>query len=633
MAISESNRLIEETTGPTRSRKMVQVFDELSDTLCKVADMAEFVRIAHPEESFCRAAEDTCLAVSGIVEQLNTHRGMYNALSNVVKEGDIVETTDIDNHVSKLFLFDFEQSGIHLPENQRQRVVELNDYILQISQKFMAGAATPRAVKTEALPTNIRHYFAKGDGQSLIHGLYPDSNDALAREAAYKIFLYPDEKQEYLLKELLNSRHHLAQICGFPTYAHRAIKGSTVESPDVVCDFLNILNDDLRERARNDFNVMRNMKKADSTIEQDLMDWDTAYYTTKAKKSWLNTSNTEFTPYFSLGACMDGLNILTQSLYGVTLKPETVVPGEVWSEDIYKLAVVDENETILGHIYCDFYERNNKPNQDCHFTIRGGRQLPDGSYQNPIVVLMLSLASPKWSNPCLLNPSSVDNLFHEMGHALHSMLGRTQYQHVSGTRCSADFAEVPSVLMEYFASDPRVVRLFAKHFETGEPMPENMLQKLCASKNMFPASELQLQIFYSMLDQVYHSKELKGSSTEIYKDIRSKFYELPYVENTAWQLRFTHIVGYGAKYYAYLISRAVASWIWQTYFQVDPLSRCSGERYRHECLAHGGGKPPSKLVSDFLNKEASSMNFAKSLITEIDTKNDHIQSIKKEATT
>lgn len=111
------------------------------------------------------------------------------------------------------------------------------------------------------------------------------------------------------------------------------------------------------------------------------MPWDTAYFTAKAKRNWLNISITEFAPYFSLGACMDGINILIQALYGIQLEYVPVLSGEVWANNVHKIVVIDENEAVLGYIYCDFFEREGKPNQDCHFTIRGGRQLSDGSYQ------------------------------------------------------------------------------------------------------------------------------------------------------------------------------------------------------------------------------------------------------------
>ncbi|XP_011505005.1 PREDICTED: mitochondrial intermediate peptidase [Ceratosolen solmsi marchali] len=629
-AISRTNELIDEAidTSGNRNRKMVEIFDELSDTLCRVADMAEFIRVAHPNIQFAQAAENACITISGLVEKLNINRQLYDSLTAIVKYGDIVKTTKIDNHVAKLFLFDFEQCGIHLPEEQRCQVVNLNDQILQWGQKFVAGTVQARVVNKKKLPELMVNYFQNDGDDVVVNGLNTESSNPLVRQAAYKIFLYPDEKQENLLQNLLNARHELAQICDFPTYAHRAVRGSTVQNPQFIYKFLNLMNNRLQDRAKKDYNELQKIKDSESSSKQSIMPWDTTYLCTKARKIWLGSTNDDFAPYFSLGSCMEGLNIITQSLYGVRLECQPTLPGEVWTSNIYKLAVIDEDNSLLGYIYCDFFDRDNKPNQDCHFTIRGGRELLDGSYQNPVVVLMLSLPSPKKPAPCLLNPSLVDNLFHEMGHALHSMLGRTKYQHVTGTRCSTDFAEVPSILMEYFSSDPKIVSLFAKHYETGEKIPENMLNKICSSKNLFPAFEMQSQIFYSMIDQVYHSKKIQDSTTDVLKQIQSQYYELPYIPRTAWQLRFSHIVGYGAKYYSYQISRAIASWIWQTYFEADPLSRVAGERYRYECLSHGGGKPPSKLVADFLNKEASPENFTASLINEIDAKIDRIKTVK-----
>lgn len=464
----------------------------------------------------------------------------------------------------------------------------------------------------------FNRFVSNGD-EILVSGLYTDSSNPAAREMAYRIFLHPDPHQDLLLNELLKARNELANICGFSTYADRALRGATIDDPDKVKTFLHKLSQDIWDKANADFECMENMKKEANYPFAPLGSWDVPYFTQKAKKDWFRVSSKEYSPYFSLGACMDGLNMLFQSLYGIQLINTDVAAGEVWNSDVYKLSVIHKSEGLLGYIYCDFYERTGKPNQDCHFTIRGGRNLPDGSYQVPIVVLMLNLPIPRWSSPSLLSPNMVDNLFHEMGHAMHSMLARTQYQHVTGTRCSTDFAEVPSVLMEYFASDQRVLKKFAKHFQTKQPMSEDMLQRLCASKRLFTASETQLQIFYAAIDHVYHGKHpLKGSTTEVLAETQKSYYGLPYVSNTAWQLRFSHLVGYGAKYYSYLVSRALAYSIWQTYFESNPFSREKGEKYRHECLAHGGGKNPKDLITDFLQVEPTPDVLARSLINEID---------------
>ncbi|CAB3360398.1 Hypothetical predicted protein [Cloeon dipterum] len=617
----ETERLIEETGSSDRKRAMVAVFDDMSDSLCRVADLAEFVRVAHPKSSYALAAENACIAISGVVERLNTHPRLYQRLRAVLGQKDLVPTSALDDHVAELFLFDFEQSGIHLSESQRRQVVSLNNSILQFGQKFMAGCVAPRSVPKNQFPLSTRHLFAADGDNLLVTGLYADSSSDLARQTAYKMFLQPDPMQEYFLSEMLSHRNQLAQLCGFPTYAHRALKSSTAETPQMVSEFLEQLSVELKPRAEIDFQSMQRLKAAENPDSKELAAWDVPYLTHKVKKAWLHLgSGAEFAPFLSLGACMEGLDKLLHSLYDIRLVNAEIKPGETWSPEVYKLDVVHGGEGLLGHIYCDFYERTNKPNQDCHFTIRGGKQLADGTYQNPIVVLMLSLPTPRWSSPSLLSPSMVDNLFHEMGHAVHSMLARTKYQHVTGTRCATDFAEVPSVLMEYFAADPRVIRSFAKHYQTQEPIPDAMLARLCASKNVFAASEMQLQVFYSALDQKYHGQHPLTNTTDILKSVQSKHYGLPYVENTAWQLRFSHLVGYGAKYYSYLLSRAIASWIWQQYFEENPFCGDAGERFRRECLAHGGGLPPRQLVAAALGKQVSPQELALALVRDLETR-------------
>ncbi|CAH0381115.1 unnamed protein product [Bemisia tabaci] len=613
----DTNRLLEEAESPKRTRKIVEIFDELSNALCQVADLAEFIRIVHPDKQFAAAAEDACISVSCLVEQLNTRRKLYDSLKNAIENGDVLPTTDVDDHVAKLFLFDFEQSGIHLDEKLRNGVVKLNDYILQTGQRFMAGCSYAKEVTLTDIPASIRHNFHSDGHRVYVHGLCSESADEFVREVAYKIFLAPNPSQEHLLNELLDSRSQLAKVCGFPSYAHRVLKSNTFDDPETVKQFLSLLKNFVKPYAEMDFSILKEVKTAES--DKPLAAWDVPYLTNKAKRKWLNVSGKQYAPYFPLGGCMEGLSNLFNCLFGISLVPEGTKHGEVWSPEVYKLAVTHETEGLLGYIYCDFYERHGKPNQDCHFTIQGGRTLPDGSYQNPIVAVVLNFPTPTWGCPSLLTPSLVDNLFHEMGHALHSMLARTNYQHVSGTRCSTDFAEVPSVLMEYFASDHRVVKSFAKHYSTSEPIPDAMLDQLKRSKYLFQASEIQAQVFYSAMDQEYHnSHPLKQSTTEVLAELQNEYYSVPYVPNTAWQLRFSHLVGYGAKYYSYLLSRSIAADIWKSYFQSNPFDRDQGEKYRRECLAFGGGKPSPMLVTDFLKKELEPEVIASSYLEEID---------------
>ncbi|XP_053631220.2 mitochondrial intermediate peptidase [Cherax quadricarinatus] len=628
-AIHKAEDLMVECCSPYRTRKMVEVFDHLSDTLCRVADLAEFIRMAHPQARYSFSAEDASIAIGGLVEKLNTHRTLYESLRNVVVHGDKVPTTEVDKHVARLFLFDFEQSGIHLDEAQRQRVVSLNESILTLGQHFMNGSLQPRAIPKVKLPESIRQHFTIDGDNILVTGLYADSHTEMTREAAYKIYLHPDPHQETLLMDMINERHEMATICGFPSYAHRAVNGSLAESPELVTNFLKHLADSVRPRAQEDFTEMNAVKKAQYSGSRDLAPWDVPYFTGQIRQNKFQVSANDLMPYFSLGAVMEGLSGLLFHLYDVMLQLEEPQPGELWTSDIYKLAVKHTTEGVLGYIYCDFYERPGKAHQDCHFTIRGGKLLADGSYQDPVVVLHLNLPSPSWSSPSLLTPGMVENLFHEMGHALHSMLARTQYQHVTGTRCSTDFAEVPSILMEFFATDPRVLGTFARHYKTGEVIPQELLERLVASKSVFGASEMQLQTFYSLLDQHYHGKDRWSpatSTTHILEEVQSQYYGLPYVPNTAWQLRFGHLVGYGAKYYAYLASRAVASWIWQKYFSEDPFSREKGEKYRCEVLAHGGGKPPRAMVGEFLGREVTPHTMVDALMTDLDQKKAKVES-------
>ncbi|XP_043849568.1 LOW QUALITY PROTEIN: mitochondrial intermediate peptidase [Dromiciops gliroides] len=646
-ALRQTESLVESACTTPPGPQTVCIFDQLSDALCKVADLADFVKIAHPDPEYREAAEEACRNIGTMVEKLNTNVELYQSLQKLLSDEKLVASLDPETRkVAELFMFDFEISGIHLDDEKRKRAVDLNVKILDLSSAFLMQSHFPNKIDKHLLPEHILYNFVHDGDHVLISGLHAESSDDLVREVAYKIFLYPNSDQLNCLEELLSSRDLLAKLVGYSTFAHRALQGTIAKSPEIVTEFLEKLSEKLSERTINDFEMMKNMKKKLNPQNSTLMPWDHPYYSGAIRAERYNIEPSLYCPFFSLGACMEGLNLLFRQLLGISLYVEAARKGEVcvkmfetvglaavavapsavfalpcslWPDCCSILAVVHETEGLLGYIYCDFFQRADKPHQDCHFTIRGGRLKENGEYQLPVVVLMLNLPHSTKNAPPLLTPGMLENLFHEMGHAMHSMLGRTRYQHVTGTRCPTDFAEVPSILMEYFASDYRVVNQFAKHYQTGQALPKNMVSRLCESKKICAAADMQLQVFYATLDQIYHGKHpLKRSTTDILKETQEKFYGLPYVPNTAWQLRFSHLVGYGAKYYSYLMSRAVASMVWKECFMPDPFSRAMGERYRREMLAHGGGKEPMLMVQGMLQKCPSIEDFVGALVSDLD---------------
>ncbi|CAG8663152.1 4154_t:CDS:2, partial [Acaulospora colombiana] len=219
----------------------------------------------------------------------------------------------------------------------------------------------------------------------------------------------------------------------------------------------------------------------------------------------------------------------------------------------------------------------------------------DGRYQLPVVVLVCDFVKPKNAKiPTLLNWIEVETLFHEMGHAMHC------------TRCPTDFVELPSILMEHFVYSPSVLSLFAKHFETREPIPLDLIYSHRNARSQFSAMETQYQILMALLDQLYHSNLASSSSfdtTAILANLQDTLGLYPSVPGTAWQIQFGHLYSYGATYYSYLFCRVLAGKIWKNTFEKGPLSREAGGKFREEVLRWGGSRDPWLCVGKVLGDE------------------------------
>lgn len=608
--------------------ELIEKFDELSDTLCRVADLAECVRQVHQDPSIRDAAQDACVSLNSYVEELNTQPSLYLALARVVKSAQFESFDQSTKRTAESLMHDFEISGIHLEEAQRTQFVDLTQQILDLTHRFLNNASQPVSLPERACPTFLRTAFPVHSGNVVVDEVPHLHRDSRVRSLAYLLYHGTLPEHQEVLESLLRLRHELAVLVGYPTYAHRVLGSTMAETPEMVGRFLHSVNARLLPLAREEAERMREVKSTlrDQAEPDVLRPWDVAYVTGVARERHGPSSGgvgSGVEQYFAVDTCLDGLDRLFRSLLGVSLRRERVKPGEVWHPLVQKVAFVHESEGLLGYVYLDLYARDSKLISDCHFMIQGGRRRSDGRYQVPIITLCCSFRPPGSAarQPSLLLPQSVENLFHEMGHALHSMVGRSRYQNVTGTRCSTDFAEVPSILMEYFLADERVMRSFAVHHQTAEPIPVEAVRAVQrANGGLFPAFDAQMQLLYAAMDQRFHGVHPLGKSTvRLFAELHDEFSPLPYVPDTAWFLRFNHLYGYGAKYYSYMWARAVASLIWGSCFQDNPFSRERGERYG-AMLRPGGGEHPRTLVADLLGFSPTVDDLVDALCSDVRTR-------------
>ncbi|CAG8830231.1 30513_t:CDS:2, partial [Gigaspora margarita] len=633
-------------------RKVVKNLDRLSDILCSVIDTAEFVRTVHPDQKFSQEANRVYEYLCSFMNSLNTNRELYQVLKRVISTPSISsQFSSEERQVAHIFLRDFEKSGIHLPSSDRDKFVQLSDKIIALGRKFTHSQIlkSTNIIEVDSscldglhtgLPTkngDIARLSTKPWEAQMVLKLIKDGN---IRKKMFIASNSATKEQIDLLENLLRTRGELAKLLGMDSYSHIFLIDKMIKNPDHVQKFLRTLADHHRPKALTDLYLLKEAKQQEIKCKElpIVNAWDRDYYTEKIKASSTQPV-APISPYFSVGSVIQGLSRLFSKLYGISFEPSEILPGETWHDDVRKLNVIDEQEGKIGTIYCDLFNRHGKYLNAAHYTVRCSRRVDDddsardippdmdiseteelatpdqgvrlhgrnGRYQLPIIVLTCDFARPKENGrPSLLSLVEAETLFHEMGHAMHSMIGRTDFHNVSGTRCPTDFVELPSILMEHFVYSPTVLSLFAKHYYTRKPIPLDLIRSHLKARSQFSAMETQYQILMALLDQIYHSTLAMSpdfDTTAILANLQDTVGLFPSVPGTAWQIQFVHLFGYGAGYYSYLFCRILAGKLWKQVFEKDPLSREAGQRFREEVLKWGGSRDPWLCVGKALQDE------------------------------
>ncbi|KAK5990334.1 Mitochondrial intermediate peptidase [Cladobotryum mycophilum] len=621
--LEKATRIVHRVLAASTTREyqaLVRDLDRLSDLLCRVLDLSDFVRMTHPDVRFQQAAADAWSMVYQYMNQLNTMTGLSDQLGEALSRPEVTSAwSNEEKIVADLLKLDFMKSAVNLPKKARDRFVHLSSLISDTGSAFVQGMEPER--KDVTLPA---HRF---------YGLYPGLAASLkvrsqisipttgSEAAAALQSVYDEEtrKEIYLaqrtasgetihrLEMMLKLRAELSKLAGFESHGHMALKDRMMaKSPTSVMEFLLALRKHNAPIIEQELDELT-LKKRDRLAMQDatLQAWDRDFYMEKIRSEMRSKVRHEdhLTAYFSVGTVMQGLSRLFERLYGIRLVPRETLPGETWHSDVKRLDVVSDEGEQVAVLYCDLFYRPQKSPNPAHFTVRCSREiLPseieeagadlgvlDGKLkQLPTIALVCDF--PKNDNarePAFLSFYSVETLFHEMGHAIHSILARTSFQNVSGTRCATDFAELPSTLMEHFAADRTVLSLFARHWKTDKPLPYDLVAERIKVSKRFEGIDTEHQILLAMVDQAYHSPDVASNSfdsTAVFHDI---------------QRHFAH----GPKDPPGHAGRRV----WRVVFRAGEdgaaISRENGERLKENLLKWGGGRDPWTCLADTLQDE------------------------------
>ena len=277
--------------------------------------------------------------------------------------------------------------------------------------------------------------------------------------------------------------------------------------------------------------------------------------------------------------------------------------ANAWDPDVRLFDIVDAaNGRLVAHFYADLYPRPNKYGHAAAFTLRGGRRLPDGSYQRPVSAIVANFTKPGPDSPSLLRHSEVLTLFHEFGHILHQTLTQSRYLRFAGTQVERDFVEAPSQILEHWCWSPTVLASFSRHYRSGDPLPADLVQRMVAARNVSSGLATLRQIYFARLDLAYHGPGARKDTDGIARDLHP-ITALPFPEDTHFQAGFGHLFGYDAGYYGYLWSRVYGDDMFTRFQRAGLDDHDVGLAYRRLILEPGGSRDGDALVRDFLGRE------------------------------
>ena len=625
---AEIDAIVNNPDAPT-FENTIEAMDYTGDILDRATNVFFNLNSAETNDEMQKIAQEVSPLLSDFGNDIRLNPALFARVKTVY---DSRETLNLSPEQSTLLdkkYKNFSRNGANLPEDKKNKLREIDKELSKLSLQFgenilaetqafqmhltnekdLAGLpeGTIEAARSLAKAENKEGWIFTLDHPSYVPFMTYADNRELRKKLAIAFGARgfqnnQFDNQEIVLK-IAKLRFDRAQLLGYATHAHFVLEERMAESPEKVISFSHNLLEKAKPAAQKEFAELVAFAKKTDGIEV-LEKWDGSYYSEKLKQQLFNFDDEKLKPYFQLEKVLNGAFTIAQKLYGLTFTE--VFDIDKYHQDVMTYEVTDEKNDLVAIFYADFFPRKGKRN-GAWMTSFKSQYVVEGVNERPHISNVCNFTPPTESKPSLLTFNEVTTLFHEFGHGLHGMLANTTYPSLSGTSVYWDFVELPSQVMENWCYEPEALALFATHYQTGELIPMEYVQKIKESASFQEGLATMRQLSFGLLDMGWHGQDptaitdLKAFETDQFKD--TQLY--PDVAENAMSTAFSHIFqgGYSSGYYSYKWAEVLDADAFEYFQEKGIFDKEVATKFKENVLSKGGTEHPMILYKRFRGQE------------------------------
>lgn len=620
---------------PFTWQNLMEPLENINDELNKAWSPIAHMHAVMETEALRKAYNETLQLLTDYHTELSQNEKLFKAIASLPDSAEFERLNAAQRKIIENDVRDFKLSGVHLSEDKKQRLAELQKQLSQLTTKFSENVLDATQAFTihvtdihqlEGLPPHALQLAMDNAKQRQLEGYvftldYPSYSTAIKflhnrdlRRKLHEAYTTRASDQgpnagkwdnTQVMEDILRIRHEIAQLVGFNNYAEYSLATKMAKTPEEVLHFLDDLLKRSKPIAEEEYQeIIAIAKKLDglTTLEA----WDLSYYSEKLQESKFHFTQEDFRPYFPIDKVLNGMFALVNKIYGITIRKEDDV--EVWHPHVSFFSIYDDKNEIRGGFYIDLYARPHKRDGAWMDDCRTRRRI-NGQIQYPVAYLTCNFMPPTEDQPALLTHDDVLTLFHEFGHCLHHMLTKVDYPSVAGINgVPWDAVEFPSQFMEYYCWEKESLSLISGHYQTGEALPDDLYQKMIAAKHFQTGLQMIRQLEFSLFDFRLHlnyNPQLTHQVQTVLNEVRKETAVITVPSFNRFQHSFSHIFagGYAAGYYSYKWAEVLSSDAYAQFEEKGIFDRRTGQSFMENILEIGGVRDPMASFIAFRGRE------------------------------